>query len=73
MKASKCPGRSRTATSGALMRSWLIVAYLATANVRDKVAVVVRELARAWHAVMVQVRALVLRFGLTSDFPEYHL
>ena len=61
------------ATSRAPMRSWLIAAYLATVNVRDKVAVVVRELARAWRAVAVQVRALVLRFGLTSDFPEYQL
>jgi hypothetical protein len=55
------------------MRSWLAAAYLATVTVRDTVAVGVRELARAWHAVTVQVRALVLRFGLTSDFPEHHL
>ena len=55
------------------MRTWLIAAYLATVNVRDTVAVAVRELARAWHAVTVQVRALVRRFGLTSDFPEYHV
>jgi hypothetical protein len=51
----------------------LFAAYLATVNVRDTVAVAVHELARTWHAVSVEVRALVRRFGLTTDFPEYHL